>query len=167
MPKIALSALLFVTWLQATPAAQPQAAAVQPGRFVGTWVGTQGWNIANPPPGARQDQPVTLTIELVEDKLMGTMKPFLGGEDGAAFVDVTIVGEELHASAVVGRPRTPPASSAGGGRRGPPAGWKDPIKVSFVFKNAGVRLDGTADVVMGDVPWLKFRYELEKKRSRY
>jgi hypothetical protein len=28
-------------------------------------------------------------------------------------------------------------------------------------------LKGTADVKMGDVPWLKFSYNLEKKRSRY
>lgn len=170
MRRVVLTALLsmgFAQVAQVAPGAQqPAAAVVQPGRFVGTWVGTQGWNIAEPPPGSRQDQPVTLTIELVEDKLVGTMKPFLGGEDGATFVDVAIVGEELRASAVVGRPRPPAAAQAAAGRRGAP-GWKDPITVRFVFTNDGVKLAGTADVAMGDVPWTKFKYDLEKKRSRY
>ena len=168
MSKIALTALFFVTVLQVPRAAQQPATAVQPGRFVGTWVGTQGWDIADPPPGARPDQPVTLTIELLEDKLVGTMKPFLGGEDGATFVDVTIVGEELRASAIVGRPRPAAGPQAAGGRRAAASpGWKDPIRVSFVFKNDGVNLDGTADVMMGDVPWMKFKYDLARRRSRY
>jgi hypothetical protein len=133
--------------------AQPSAAA-QPTRFAGTWVGTQAWAIANPPPGSRQDQPVTLTLEVVDGKLTGTMKPFLGGEDGATLVDATIVGEELRATAIVGRP----------GRAG---GWKEPIRVAFAFRNNGVDLTGDADVKMGDVPWMKFKYELSRKRSRY
>src|SRR3954469_20396406 len=69
------------------------------GRFVGTWVGTQSWAIADAPPGARQDQPVTLTIEIVDGKLVATMKPFLGGDDGASFIETKIVGDELQASA--------------------------------------------------------------------
>jgi hypothetical protein len=36
-----------------------------------------------------------------------------------------------------------------------------------VFRNDGVKMTGTADVTMGDVPWTKFRYNLGKKRSRY
>ena len=78
--------------------AQQPTPAIQPTRFAGTWVGTQSWAIANPPPGSRQDQPVTLTLEVAEDgKIAGSLKPFLGGEDGATIIDAKIVGEELHA----------------------------------------------------------------------
>ena len=138
-------------------AQQPVPAA----RFEGTWVGTQAWAIENPPPGSRQDQPVTLELEVVDGKITGTMIPFLGGEDGATIVDATIVGEELRATAVAGQPRPQAAGRRGGG------GWKDPIRIAFVFKNAGVKMTGTADVRMGDVPWMKFAYDLGKKRARY
>jgi hypothetical protein len=30
-----------------------------------------------------------------------------------------------------------------------------------------VKMTGTADVQMGDVPWMKFSYDLGKKRARY
>lgn len=166
MPNVAVGALLLFAVLQAPALAQAPSASTQPAvplsRFVGTWVGTQAWAIANPPPGSRSDQPVTLVIELMGDKLMGTMTPFLGGQDGATFTDIKIVGDELQAAAVVGKPRTPTP----GGRRGP-ANWKDPIKISFSLKNDGVNLLGTADVTMNDVKWMKFRYDLSKKRSRY
>jgi len=76
--------------------------------------------------------------------------------------DATIVGEELRATAVVGRPR--PATA---GRRGGGGGGNGAIRIAFVFRNDGVKLTGTADVQMGDVPWTKFKYELGKKRSRY
>ena len=135
------------------PSAQAPA-GVPAARFVGTWVGTQSWAIANPPPGSRQDQPVTLAIEIVDGKLRGAMTPFLGGEDGATIVEAEIVGEELRASAVVGRP---------GGR----GGWKAPVRVAFVLRNEGLALKGTADVRMGEVPWMKFAYDLSRKRSRY
>jgi len=140
-------------------AQQPQPDAVPAARFVGTWVGTQAWAIANPPPGARQDQPVTLTIETIEGKLTGTMRPFLGGEEGVVFTEGTIMGDELRATAV------PPLPQGRGGRGG--RGWKDPIRVAFVLRNEGVVLKGTAAVKMGDVPWMTFSYDLEKKRSRY
>lgn len=133
------------------PQAPAPADAVPMARFVGTWVGTQGWAIADPPPGSRQDQPVTLIIEIVDGKLRGTMKPFLGGEDGATFTDARIVGSELQAQAVVGR--------AGRGRAS--------TSVAFVFTNEGLALKGTADVKMGNVPWTKFVYDLSRKRSRY
>ena len=151
---------------QPEPAAGTTAAtAVPAARFAGVWVGTQAWAIKDPPPGSSQDQPVTLELQVVDGKITGTMKPFLGGEDGATIVDATIVGEELRATAVVGRPR--PAVAAGGRRGGGAPGWKDPIRVAFVFKNAGVNMNGTADVQMGDVPWMKFNYELGKRRTRY
>jgi hypothetical protein len=31
----------------------------------------------------------------------------------------------------------------------------------------GVSLKGKADVTMSEVPWLAFRYDLSRKRSRY
>src|SRR5215213_4106858 len=116
--------------------------AVPAATFVGTWVGTQSWATADPPPGSRQDQPVTLVIENVAGKLRGTMTPFLGGEDGATIVDAQIVGNQLQASAVAGRP---------GGR----GGWKAPVRIALTFRNEGLLLKGSADVTMGDVPWTK------------
>jgi hypothetical protein len=155
---------LVVIALAHPPHAQPQdaAAAVQPVRFAGTWVGTQAWAIDNPPPGSRQDQPVTLEIAVVDGRITGTMKPFLGGEDGATLVDAAIVGDQLRATAIVGRPR-----AAVGRAGGPSRNWKDPIQVSFVFTGDALNLTGTADVKMGEVPWLTFKYDLSKKRSRY
>lgn len=175
MPKLAVTTLLVAAMLGALHAAPgrrnaegnvggQQDAAVQPTRFAGTWVGTQAWALNNAPPGASQDQPVTLTLEVVEGKVTGTMTPFLGGEEGATIVDSVIVGEELRATAVVGRPRPPQATGRRGG--GPP-GWKESAKVAFVFTNNGVTMNGTADVQLGDVPWLKFKYALGKKRARY
>ena len=157
----------FIVLLLATaghPLAAQDQAAVPAARFVGTWVGTQAWAIKDPPPGASKDQPITLDLQLVDGKLTGTMKPFLGGEDGATIVEATIVGEELHATAVVGRPRT---QAAGRGRGGGQGGFKDATRIAFVFRNEGVKMTGSADVQMGDVPWMKFTYDLGKKRSRY
>ena len=139
---------------------QLQPAAVPAARFVGTWVGTQAWAIPNPPPGANNEQPVTLDLQLVDGRITGTMRPFLGGDDGATITEATIVGDELRATAVVGRPR--PAAGRGGAR-----GGNNATRIAFVFRNDGVKMTGTADVRMGDVPWTKFRYELGKKRSRY
>lgn len=161
MRTLPLLAVIVIAVWNAQPAGyQEPAAAVQPVRFAGTWVGTQAWAIENPPPGSRQDQPVTLDLAVVDGRITGTMKPFLGGEDGATLVDATIVGEELRATAVVGRPRT-------GGRGGGRGNWKDPIQVSFVFTGDALTLTGTGEVKMGDVPWMTFTYDLSKKRSRY
>ena len=41
------------------------------------------------------------------------------------------------------------------------------MRVAFVFRNNGLTMNGTADVKMGEVPWLKFKYDLGKKRARY
>lgn len=148
---------------QQAPAAGSAAAAeaIPAARFAGTWVGTQAWAIDNPPPGSSQDQAVTLEIEVVDGKIVGSMTPFLGGEEGATFADARIVGDELHATAIVGRPRPQAAGRRGGG------GFKESTRIAFVFRNTGVTMNGTADVRMGDVPWMKFRYDLGKKRSRY
>ena len=102
-----------------------------------------------------------LVIEVVDGKVTGSMEPFLGGDEGATFVAARMVGDELHATAVVGRPRP-----TVGARRGPP-NWKDTVAIAFVFRNTGVEMTGTADVTMGDVPWMKFQYQLGRKRSRY
>ena len=149
----------------AQPAAQQEttAAAVQPALFAGTWVGTQAWAIEDPPPGASQDQPVTLELQVVDGKITGTMKPFLGGADGATITAAAIVGEELRATAVVGHPRAQVAGRGGGG--GGPK-WKDLIRISFVFRTAGVKMAGTADLQMGNVPWAKLSYDLEMKQSQ-
>jgi len=158
--------------------AQAPAASVPAARFVGTWVGTQAWAISNPPPGASNDQPVTLELALVDNRITGTMKPFLGGDDGATIVESTIVGDELRATAVVGRPRPAgrrPSTSAQGapsgvegrGQGGGTAAGAGGIRVAFVFKNDGLKMTGTADLQVGDVPWTQFKYSLGKKRSRY
>jgi hypothetical protein len=149
--------------LVAALGAQTPAPAVPAARFVGIWVGTQAWAIKDPPPGANNEQPVTLDLQLVDGKITGTMRPFLGGDDGATITDATIVGEELRATAVVGRPRPATAGRRGGG----PGGGNSAIKIAFVFKNDSLKMTGTADVQMGDVPWTKFKYDLAKKRSRY
>lgn len=164
MPGWVSSFVVLVALLQAAPT---QRATVSPQTFVGTWVGTQSWAVESPPPGARPDQPVALTIEWVDGKLVGSMTPFMGGQDGAIIVDAQIVGDQLQAAAVVGRPRPAGGSEGGRGRgRGAP-GWKDAIKVQFAFKNDGQDLKGTGDVTMNDVKWLKFNYDLSRKRSRY
>ena len=160
---------VFAAYAQAPAASAPAA------RFVGTWVGTQAWAIKDPPPGASNDQPVTLELSLVDGKVTGTMRPFLGGDDGATITESTIVGDELRATAIVGRPRPavaggrPSANAQGveGRGGGTGGGGNGAIRISFVFRNDGLKMTGTADVTMGDVPWTTFRYSLGRKRSRY
>jgi hypothetical protein len=147
--------------LAGAQATAQQTETVPLSRFAGTWVGTQAWAVENPPPGARQDQPVTLTIEVVDGALVGSMTPFLGSEEGATFVDATLVGEQLHATAVIGGAR------ATGARGRPPAGWKGATRVAFVFTAHDVTMSGTAAVTLGEVPWMKLAYSLGRKRSRY
>ena len=65
MRKLLVIAIAIGAIAQSRPArSQEPEATVQPVRFAGTWVGTQAWAIENPPPGSRQDQPVTLEIEV-------------------------------------------------------------------------------------------------------
>ncbi|HUK36385.1 MAG TPA: hypothetical protein VLV86_20855 [Vicinamibacterales bacterium] len=166
--------------LQSTPSVP---AAVSPQVFVGTWVGTQAWNISAPPPGTDQQQPVTLTIDYIDGKLVGTLTPFMGGDDGAVFVDTRIVGDELHATATFGRPSQPGTAASTASKapadededqprivpktRARRTSWKDTVKIQFVLKADRLDLKGTGDVTMNDVKWLKFKYDLSKKRSRY
>ena len=138
-----------------------------PSRFVGTWVGFQTWAIDNPPPNAKTPQPVELDIQLVDGKLVGVMTPFFGGSDGANFAESRIAGDDLQASGAMGP--LPKPAEAGLRPNRPPAGWKATVKINFDFKVTADKnqLVGTADVLMGDVQWTKFKYELSKKRSRY
>jgi hypothetical protein len=186
MSKLIAAAVAVLAVNAIAVGAQQPTPTLQPTRFAGTWVGTQSWAIANPPPGSRQDQPVTLTLEVAEGKITGNLKPFLGVEDGATIVDAKIVGDELQATAVVGRPRPGALALPPPGRQtieqatsdsanpppaaGAPRGWKDTVRITFKFRNEGLQglnLAGTADVTMSDVPWMKFKYALAKKRSRY
>ena len=161
-------ALAFALLFQAAP--PPPQATVSAQTFVGTWVFTQKWVIEDAPPGARQDQPVALALEFAGGKIVGTLTPFMGGQDGATIVDAEIVGDELRAIAVVGKPRAGDSAAGGRGRgaRGAaPANWKDGTRIQLVLKNDGVAMSGTADVTLNDVKWLKFTYDLSKKRTRY
>ena len=158
-----LGVLYLLAAFQAPQPPQP----VSPATFVGTWVGLQ--TIANnTSPGVQEGQTVTMTIEMVDGKLTGTLDPFFGGNDGARFVDVKIAGDELKASAIVGKapvvdPALPPA---GGGGRGMP-GWKSDTKIHFTLRADRTHLKGTADVELSGVKWMQYNYDLEKKRSRY
>ena len=153
-----LSILYLLTVFQAPALPQP----VSPATFAGTWVGLQ--TVANnTSPGVQEAQTVTMTIELVDGKLAGTLTPFFGGDDGASFVDVEIVGEELKVSAIVGKPR----AAAGGEGRGPAPGWKSDTRIRFTLKADRTRMKGTADVELSGVKWMQYNYDLEKKRSRY
>ena len=148
---------LYVALVQAPAPPQP----VSQGTFVGTWVGLQ--TVANnTSPGVQQPQTVTLTIEIVDGNLVGSLAPFFGGTDGATFVDVHIVGEELKASAIVGKPAA--AGSAGGRGAG---GWKGDTKIQFTLKADRTRMKGTGEVALSGVKWMQYDYDLEKKRSRY
>ena len=161
-----LGVLYLLAVLQAPEPPQP----VSPATFVGTWVGLQ--TVANnTSPGVQEGQTVTMTIEMVDGRLVGTLNPFFGGNDGARFVDVRIAGEELRAAAVVGKAPVavppPPAAdgSAGGGRGGPV--WKGDTTIQFTLRADRTHMKGTADVEMSGVKWMQYNYDLEKRRSRY
>jgi hypothetical protein len=158
VPGSFLRLLYLVVLFQAPAPPQP----VSPATFAGTWVGLQ--TVANnTSPGVQEAQTVTLTIEIVEGKLVGTLTPFFGGNDGATFVAVQIVGEELQASAIVGK--SPAAGGADGRGTGPT--WKSDTKIQFTLKADRTRMKGTADVELSGVKWMQYTYDLEKKRSRY
>jgi hypothetical protein len=59
------------------------------------------------------------------------------------------------------------AGGAAGGRAGPTGNWKDSTAIRFVFRNSGLEMTGTADVRLGEVPWMTYKYQLSKKRARY
>ena len=158
LPASFLCILYLVAVFQAPTPPQP----VSPATFAGTWVGLQ--TVANnTSPGVQEAQTVTLTIEVVDGRLVGALTPFFGGNDGATFVDVQIVGEELQASAIVGKP--PAAGGAEG--RGAGSSWKSDTRIRFTLKADRTRMKGAADVELSGVKWMQYNYDLEKKRSRY
>jgi hypothetical protein len=156
--KLILCSVLLLLLGPASQAAQNTPSST----FVGTWVGTQKWAIESSSPSATEDQLVELSIEVGPDgKLTGFMNPWFGGSDGATFTQTAILGDELQAHAVVGKPPAP-------GQRGQRGNWKNSVRIFFKFKNeSNSTLVGTADVMLNDVKWLKFDYSLGKKRSRY
>jgi hypothetical protein len=132
--------------------------------FVGTWVGTQRWASDVKSPGAVEEQEVTLTLDEFNGKLVGSLTPFFGGSDGVTFLDGELVGGELRATARFGQPRAgEPAAES----RNQPRGWKDATRIQFAFSADRNNLKGTADIQLNGVKWLKFNYDLSKKRSRY
>src|SRR5687768_17165435 len=126
--------------------APPTQINASPASFVGTWVGVQTWASPGAPPSAKTPQQVTLNIELVDGKLVGTM-PFFGGSDVATFVDTNIVGDELAASAVVKRAPAPEGADQRPARRA----WRDDFTITFRFKADRVTLSATGEVLWGDV----------------
>jgi hypothetical protein len=153
--------LVLAFFLLQEPQATPTAA---PSNFVGTWVGVQTWAIDDPSPGAKEEQEVTLTIDEFSGKLVGTLTPFFGGSDGASFVNGELVGDELHATGRFGQPRAgEPAAES----RNQPRGWKEATRIQFAFAVDRNNLKGSADIQLNGVRWLKFNYNLSRKRSRY
>jgi hypothetical protein len=160
------SALIVVVIVAASLAAQEERAqrAVTLESFVGTWVGTQRWADDVKSPGPAEDQEVTLTIEAFNGKLVGTLTPFFGGIDGASFGNGDLAGEQLRATGKLGQPKPgePVAES-----RNQPRNWKGQTAIQFAFDVDRNNLRGTAEIQLGGVKWLKFNYDLSRKRSRY
>jgi hypothetical protein len=138
--------------------------SVTPQSFVGTWVGTQKWAGDIKSPGPAEEQEVTLTIEEFNGKLVGSLTPFFGGNDGASFGNGDLVGDALKATGRLGQPKPgePVAES-----RNQPRNWKGQTQIAFAFDVDRNNLKGTADVTLNGVKWLRFEYDLSKKRSRY
>ena len=132
--------------------------------FVGTWVGTQKWADDIKGPGPVEEQEVTVTIEEFNGKLVGSLTPFFGGSDGASFGNGDLAGEELKATGRIGQPKAgePVAES-----RNQPRTWKGQTQIAFAFEVDRNNLKGTAHVTLNGVRWLRFNYDLSKKRSRY
>jgi hypothetical protein len=159
----AISALIVV--VAPLLAQEPRATqTVTPANYVGTWVGMQRWAADVKSPGPAEEQEVTLTIEEFNGKLVGTMTPFFGGSDGASFGNGELAGDELQATGKLGQPRAgePVAES-----RNQPRNWKGATNIRFAFNVDRNSLKGTADIELNGVKWLKYTYDLSKKRSRY
>jgi hypothetical protein len=58
----------------------------------------------------------------------------------------------LRATAVIGVP----------GLARDPSDWKGGVVITYVFTIEGNNLVGTANVTLGDVPWLKLEYRLAR-----
>jgi len=158
------SAVIVISVLSGRAQEERAERSVTPQSFVGTWVGTQKWADEIKSPGPAEDQEVTLTIEEFNGKLVGTIAPFFGGSDGASFGNGDLVGEQLKATGRIGQPKPgePVAES-----RNQPRTWKGQTQIAFAFDVDRNNLKGTADVTLNGVKWLRFTYELSRKRSRY
>jgi hypothetical protein len=161
---VACSALIVVSVISLGAQDERAQPAVTLQSFVGTWVGTQKWADDIKGPGPAEEQEVTLTIEEFNGKLVGLLTPFFGGSDGASFGNGDLAGDELRATGRIGQPKAgePVAES-----RNQPRNWKGQTQIAFAFDVDRNNLKGTADVTLNGVKWLRFNYDLSKKRSRY
>lgn len=116
--------------------------------FEGTWVGLETWTPDNP--SAQEPQIVTMTFEVEDGALSGTIVPFLGLRAGASITEAEVVGGELHAKASAGR-----------------LGWQREVGIALTLNVDADAMTGNADLTLGDVKWVKLDYELSRKRSRY
>jgi hypothetical protein len=149
------SAILAFGLALALPAIAPGSASQSPQsltRFAGVWTGTQLWKTSSPSPYTREGQPVSLEIRVSGDTISGSITPFLGMAEGATFSRARITGSQLRATAIIGAPRETGNSS----------NWPDSVVSSFEFNLDGNDLAGTAQLNMGEVPWLKFEYRLRR-----
>jgi len=160
--RLALLGVISVLCLIAQTQAQSESATA----FVGTWVGTQSWAMENAAPNAQPNTPVELTIAMTDGKLTGKMTPFLGGTEGATLFKAEVVGGRLIAAGILGGERPTPLVAAINAQRRV-TNWKESVQIAFEFTTDRTDLKGTADLHVGEVPWLKFKYDLSKKRSRY
>ncbi|HEX4999127.1 MAG TPA: hypothetical protein VFY29_12940 [Terriglobia bacterium] len=134
------------------PLATPVGAQGSLDRFTGAWIGAQNWKTDTPSPYAREGQNVSVLIGNVGNELGGTMTPFLGFAEGVRFTDVRISGNQLRATGVIRPPQSPPN----------PDEWKDSVLATFVFTIDKGELVGTANLTMGNVPWLRLEYRLRR-----
>ena len=104
---------------------------------------------------------MTLVIDRVKDKLVGTIVPFFGGRDGASFTDADVAGDELHTIAVIG-PLQPP-----GAEPRAPSDWRSRVRIRLDLTQEGMTLRGRAEVSMDGARWIAYQYELSRKRPRY
>lgn len=116
--------------------------------FEGTWVGLETWTVENP--SAEEPQIVTMTFEVEDGALTGTIVPFLGLRNGASITEAEVVGSELHARASAGR-----------------LGWQSAVGIDLTLTVDADAMAGMADLTLGDVKWVKLDYDLSRKRSRY
>jgi hypothetical protein len=160
----AISALIVVSVISLQAQDDRVQRVVTPQSFVGTWVGTQKWADDIKSPGPAEEQEVVLTIEEFNGKLVGSLTPFFGGSDGASFGNGDLDGDQLRATGRIGQPKAgePVAES-----RNQPRTWKGQTQIAFAFDVDRNSLKGTADVTLNGVKWLRFSYDLSKKRSRY
>jgi len=118
--------------------------------FAGEWVGLQTWTVENPSAG--EPQTVTVRFVMSESGLTGAMTPVLGAAESVPLTDIQIEGDDLSAS----------FDFSGVRNR-----WQRAVTGTISFTRDADRMSGTANLAMGDVPWLNFEYQLNRKQARY